>query len=84
VQCGKKHVAMVNFYKCGQPDQDVYGDEHESNAQFIAECGSGAAEDGWRSTIAAIDLIFELHAIDISELTVTKKILAAWPTELLT
>jgi hypothetical protein len=43
----------------------------------------GRCEAGWRSTIAAINLIFELHALDIPELTITKTIIAAWPIELL-
>jgi hypothetical protein len=75
---------MVNFYKCGQPDQDVYGDEHESNAQFIAECGSGAAEAGWRSTIAAIDGFMSEESWSFAIEESINKICAAWPTELLT
>jgi hypothetical protein len=61
----------------------THGHEWTDNASYIAAC-SGRAEAGWRSTIAAIDLIFELHSLDIPELTVTKTILAAWPIELLT
>lgn len=33
---GDKHIAMVNYYKCGNPEVDVYGDEHEANARLIA------------------------------------------------
>jgi len=57
------------------------------NADYIAAC-AGAAEAGWRSTIATIELIFELDALDmpmppIADLTTTKDILAAWPIETL-
>lgn len=33
---GNKHIAMVNYYKCGNPEIDVYGEEHEANARLIA------------------------------------------------
>jgi len=46
----------------------------------------GRCEAGWRSTIHGVNLILELYAIhglDVSDLSATKDILAAWPTELL-
>jgi len=62
--------------------------DEEANAVFIASC-AGAAEAGWRSTIAAIDglrLIAE-HGQDPERFAVRvdlQKIIAAWPEELLT
>jgi hypothetical protein len=71
-------------------------DEHQCHGCGAKNCGNhpvgeipspiyinNHAEAGWRSTIAAINLIFELHALDIPELTVTKTIIAAWPIELI-
>jgi hypothetical protein len=34
INAGKKHVAMVNFYKSGGAE-DVSGDEHEANSNLI-------------------------------------------------
>ena len=31
-----KHIAMVNYYKSGRANDDVYGEEHEANARLIA------------------------------------------------
>ncbi len=44
---GNKHIAMVNYYKCGNPEIDVYGEEHEANARLIAAAPEllEAAED---------------------------------------
>lgn len=56
------------------------------DARFIASC-AGAAEAGWRSTIAAIDWLFSFKTVmskdcfDSHPLTVA--ILAAWPVEML-
>jgi hypothetical protein len=50
-----------------------------NNAAFIASC-AGAAEAGWRATIAAIDVIELLEAHN-GPLATT--IIAAWPQELL-
>lgn len=36
INSGDKHIAMINFYKCGNPNYDVYGAEHEANARLIA------------------------------------------------
>jgi hypothetical protein len=49
-----------------------------NNAAFIASC-AGAAEAGWKATIAAIDDIFQNHDDDL----LAKDIIAAWPEELL-
>jgi hypothetical protein len=49
-----------------------------ANAAFIAAC-AGAAEAGWRSTIAAIDLILK---IGWTEGEICKGILTAWEGQL--
>ena len=36
VNAGKKHIAMVNQFKIGDVESDVWGEEHEANAQLIA------------------------------------------------
>jgi len=36
VNCGEKHIAMVNYYKSGNEAVDIYGAEHDANAAFIA------------------------------------------------
>jgi hypothetical protein len=36
INAGPKHIAMVNLWKCGKPELDVYGEEHEANARLIA------------------------------------------------
>jgi hypothetical protein len=36
VNCGKKHIAMVNYYKIANEAVDIYGAEHDANATFIA------------------------------------------------
>jgi len=79
---------MCLFSDALHQDPVLYGDEYVidgTDADYIAAC-AGHAEAGWRSTIAAIDLIFfvqktypdlcaTIHAAD--------EILAAWPIELL-
>jgi hypothetical protein len=56
----------------------------DSDALFIASC-AGAAEAGWKATIAAIDALLELgtwfKSPTLDELQ--SKIIAAWPEELL-
>ena len=85
----------------GKYDKDYVdvGDEafctmHQSNAAFIASC-AGAAEAGWRATIAAIDTLKPIsesemcadeahgcdHPIEASE--AINSIIASWPAELL-
>lgn len=58
--------------------------EGKSNAAFIASC-AGNAEAGWRSTLAAIELIedrFNSLAIQsLSTYTCLSAILTAWPLE---
>lgn len=36
INAGKKHIAMVNQYKSGDIESDIWGDEHEANARLIA------------------------------------------------
>jgi hypothetical protein len=74
--------------------QDRYGlhmaisrEEMRANGGFIIEC-SGAAEAGWRSTIAAINLCIapdsryqEMYLI--ANEPMVSHIIAAWPEELL-
>jgi len=61
----------------------------ENNATYIAAC-AGAAEAGWRSTIAAIETLLAIQLSDRLMNTRTSHvqsgidaILAAWPEELL-
>ena len=55
----------------------------------IANCGSGAAEAGWRTTIAIIDILDPRNPAYIGvydsceDNEAIQKILAAWPIELL-
>jgi len=51
-----------------------------SDAAFIASC-AGAAEAGWRATVAAIDICldYDIGALEI----LAEEIIAAWPQELL-
>lgn len=83
----------------GKWDKDYVdvGDEafctmHRSNATFIASC-AGAAEAGWRATIAAVDAFFKMDGVTYGwdgdcEATCIADIMAdsitsAWPIELL-
>jgi len=50
-----------------------------ANAAFIVAC-AGTAEAGWRSTIAAIEVVITSGFLASP---LVKEILAAWPTELL-
>jgi hypothetical protein len=65
-------------------------DEDAANNAFIASC-AGPAEAGWRSTIAAIDVL-RGHCLNpndegreclCSECTAVNHIITAWPEELL-
>lgn len=71
------------------PRQDL---DKEANATFIASC-AGAAEAGWRSTVAAIDAFFKLDGVTygwdgdcgatcIAD-ALADSITSAWPIELL-
>jgi hypothetical protein len=58
-----------------------------NDATFIASC-AGAAEAGWRATVAAIDLLEDAADIGTGHYTplaveAAQKIIAAWPQELL-
>lgn len=55
-----------------------YNQEQDANTDFIA-VAAGSAESGWRSTIAAIDL---LNGTKIAPEQI-QSILDAWPDELL-
>ena len=59
----------------------VCGQAWNNDAAYIAAC-AGAAEAGWRATIAAIDAL-PLIPARILRSTVRDAILAAWPEELL-
>lgn len=64
----------------------------EDDAAFIANC-AGSAEAGWRATIAAIEALrsiqnvawngVEMHPCGMDAAQDVKKIIAAWPEELL-
>lgn len=72
----------------------IKADGNSNNAAFIASC-AGAAEAGWRATIAAIDTLKPIsesemcadeahgcdHPIEASE--AINAIIASWPLELL-
>jgi hypothetical protein len=58
----------------------THGHKWTDNAAYIAAC-AGRAEAGWRSTIAAIDLI---EAIRAESGISAREICTAWPIELLT
>jgi len=68
----------------------VYTAHAEGDKQFIAAC-AGAAEAGWRSTIAAIDGLLRIRDCGIGYRSPEAQhaqmdldaILAAWPEELL-
>jgi hypothetical protein len=53
-----------------------------NNAAFIASC-AGAAEAGWRATIAFIDAILPFVREGVVKPELPNSILAAWPQELL-
>jgi hypothetical protein len=36
INAGQKHVALANFSHYGDPERDVYGEEHKANARLIA------------------------------------------------
>jgi hypothetical protein len=67
-------------------------EQAESDATFIASC-AGAAEAGWRATVAAVDTIFNLSTVtygwdgDCGALayadTLADSVTSAWPIELL-
>ena len=65
------------------PRQDL---DKEANATFIASC-AGAAEAGWRATIAAVDAIFAGYGGDCSAMfyadMLADSVTSAWPIELL-
>lgn len=74
---------------CVRIDKDIYGIRCD-DAAYIAACGSGVAEAGWKATIAAIDLCTSLKQISLPTswnfnvaLTFENSIMAAWPEELL-
>lgn len=52
----KNHGGQV----CDFPDSSPECNQHGPDANFIASC-AGAAEAGWRSTIAAIDALDSAH-----------------------
>ena len=64
----------------------TYGPLNAQHAEFIATCGSGAAEAGWRATIAAVDHLMEIHKLtpleDYAPWAV-HAILTAYPLELI-
>ena len=87
IQCGEKHIAMVNYYKSGNPETNVFGDEHEANAAFIASA-AGPFEAALVSTVVAIDactadepMYQETYFLANAQLV--KRIIDAWPLELL-
>jgi len=65
---------------------DGYGME-DNDGFYIAECGSGAAEAGWKATIFCVDRIMQkMESADpynrYDARYEASKILAAWPIEL--
>jgi hypothetical protein len=65
---------------CVAEMESMTSDERDRNADFIASC-AGAAEAGWRATIAAIEILPALDRIESGRLA--DEIIAAWPEELL-
>jgi hypothetical protein len=63
----------------GRDSDSLHGYCGESNSTFIAAC-AGAAEAGWRATIAAIDAI-ELMDGGATKHFLAADILAAWKEE---
>jgi hypothetical protein len=79
------HVVCRNsknrgYMICDCTDSSPNCDHHQWDSTFIASC-AGAAEAGWKATIAAIDW---LDAMDwhTSE-RISEQLIAAWPEELL-
>lgn len=35
INCGRKHIAMINMYNNGDPERSVFGEEHAANARLI-------------------------------------------------
>ena len=54
----------------------------EDDADYIAAC-AGAAEAGWRATIATIEGLREMAIGDQYSTNMTAAIIGAWPEELL-
>jgi hypothetical protein len=63
----------------GRVAQNVMRD---NNAAFIAAC-AGAAEAGWRATIAAVERLKPFSGHDTWAASILADILSAWPEELL-
>ena len=76
------HARMEVFMQDNRPVAMIYGSRNEghSNAAFIASC-AGNAEAGWRSTLAAIDLLLEMERQGCSfrYFPTVETILDAWP-----
>lgn len=77
-------VAEILEYQSSREPKDQ---RNQANAAYIAAC-AGAAEAGWRATIAACEMMLvivraEIPKSDITRNTLTE-ILAAYPLELLT
>jgi hypothetical protein len=86
---GEKQNQLAQFFNYQDKGFDI---SSENNAAYIAAC-AGRAEAGWRSTIAAIDLILDYarmiqpleygEAINYSMRQIRAEILDAWPIKLL-
>ena len=74
----------------GETSIVIWGEEDDeagvrtglNDATFIASC-AGAAEAGWRATIAFIDAILPFVREGVVKPELPNSILAAWPQELL-
>jgi len=77
-----KKTLCVSGYTCAEAFADTI-EQAENNAAYIAAC-AGAAEAGWRATIAAIESLRLIHAHTTDwGLRGLEAIVAAWPEELL-
>ena len=60
---------------CDLPDTSPDCDQYAPNAAYIAAC-AGAAEAGWRTTLAAIDALADMGEADAEALAAN--IIVAW------
>jgi len=95
IECGIEVIAMTQEHVCLAGKHRDQIERRNHNATFIASC-AGAAEAGWRATVAAIDsvlIIIEFFASPLESplhqreleiaLDTANAIIAAWPQELL-
>ena len=82
---GEWHLSKNGSAAYAGTDQVCYCGNYPADADYIASC-AGAAEAGWKSTIAAIEFLLakgEPGELEIEDEQLIGAILAAWPKELL-